>query len=150
MVVPMPRCERLPLLACSYVGTKFPDRVPQDQVLLRAFLGGVRSPGVLRHDDESLASLAHRCLSGLLQIRGTPQWYRAFRFPRSMPQYEVGYKSRIQGIRTGAERHPGLVVCGGALGAVGLPDCIAAGAQAATLAMEAAARVRRPVLAAQA
>ena len=130
------RRERLPILACSHVSVKYPQRVPADRVLLRAFLGGARDPEVLERDDDDLAALAHRTLSRLLRIDGEPLFCRTHRFPESMPQYPVGYRAVMRNIEQRAQRYPGLSLGGGVLGAVGLPDCIASGETAASRAME--------------
>ena len=51
-------------------------------------------------------------------------------FPRAMPQFPVGYDGTIERLREGCSRHSGLVLCGGAVGALGLPDCITSGRRA--------------------
>ncbi len=130
------RSEKLPILACNHVSAKYPDRAPRDQVLLRAFLGGARDPELLDRDDAALVALTHRTLSGLLRIESGPVFHRIHRFPASMPQYPVGYRAVMQAIVERARRHPGLALCGGVLGAVGLPDCIATAEAAAVRAME--------------
>jgi protoporphyrinogen/coproporphyrinogen III oxidase len=40
----VPRIERNPLLAATWVTSKWPHRAPDDRILLRAFLGGGRDP----------------------------------------------------------------------------------------------------------
>ena len=130
------RNEKLPILACSHVSVKYPDRAPRDRILLRAFLGGARDPEILDRDDDALAALAHRTLSGLLRIEAEPVFQRIHRFPASMPQYPVGYRTVMQAIVERARHHRGLSLCGGVLGAVGLPDCVASAEAAAGSAME--------------
>ena len=143
----VPRAERLPILACSYVNAKFPDRVPGGTILLRAFLGGALQPGVLGQGDDEMVESAHRCLAQLLRIRGEPRSARLFRYPRSMPQFPVGYRSRLGSIHARAERYPGLFFCGGIDGAIGLPDCIASGDRVAGEAIELGrARTKRAAL----
>ncbi len=132
----VPRSERLPILACSYVSAKFDHRAPRDRVLLRAYLGGATQAALMDRSDSELVGLAHESLRELLGIRGRPLLSKTSRFPRSMPQHPVGFKKRASRILDLASRHPGLVLCGGALGVVGLPDCIRAGEQAAERALE--------------
>jgi oxygen-dependent protoporphyrinogen oxidase len=125
------RTEGQPILACSHVSVKYPERVPRGRVLLRAFLGGARNPGVVDLADEGLVRLAHRSVAGLLKIEGSPLFTRAHRFPSSMPQYAVGYRRHRDAIVERSRRHPGLFPCGGVLGTIGLPDCIESGESAA-------------------
>ena len=47
----VPRGEGLRTTAITFSSTKLPGRAPEGHVLLRAFLGGVRDPGVLALDD---------------------------------------------------------------------------------------------------
>ena len=130
----VPRTEKLPILACSYVSRKFEDRGPADTMVLRAFLGGATNPAVLENDDDHLVSLTHATLARLLGIRHEPVLARLHRFPGSMPQYRPGQAKWIAGIRSRAERHPGLFFAGSTLGAFGLPDCTQSGEDAASAA----------------
>ena len=130
----VPRSEKLPILACSYVSRKFEDRGPADTMVLRAFLGGATNPAVLEHDDDHLVSLTHATLARLLGIRHEPVLARVHRFPGSMPQYRPGQAKWIAGIRSRSQRHPGLFFAGSTLGAFGLPDCTQSGEDAASAA----------------
>ena len=130
----VPRTEKLPILACSYVSRKFQDRGPADTMVLRAFLGGATNPAVLDSDDDRLVSLTHAALARLLGIGHEPVLARVHRFPGSMPQYQPGQATWIAGIRSRAERHPGLFFAGSTLGAFGLADCTQSGEDAASAA----------------
>jgi oxygen-dependent protoporphyrinogen oxidase len=132
----VPRSESVPFLACSFVSEKFPGRVPEDQVLLRVFVGGARSPEHLDPADAEIEQRTHEALSGFLAIRQPPVLSRTRRNTRSMPQYDVGYSETIDAIRNGFAKLPGLFVAGTAVGAFGLPDCIASGESAAAEALD--------------
>jgi len=140
----VPRTAGLPILGCSYVSQKFPGRAPADRVLLRAFLGGALDPDVLERSEDERIQIAHRTLAALLDIEGQPELARAHAHPRSMPQYAVGDRSRIERIGERLALHGGLLVAGSLLGAVGVPDCIESGQRAAerALAYVAAFRAR--------
>jgi len=131
----VPRGEGLPLLAANYVSAKFAGRAPNGALLLRAFLGGATAPGILDRTDHELVDEAHRTLSGLLEIAGQPLLSAVHRAPRSMPQFPVGDAERLARLDERLAGHPGLLLCGGAVGAVGLPDCIASGERAARAAL---------------
>ena len=139
----VPRSEKLPILACSYVSRKFEDRGPADTMVVRAFLGGATNPAVLEHDDDHLVSLTHATLARLLGIRHEPVLARVHRFPNSMPQYRLGQATWIAGIRARAERHPGLFFAGSTLGVFGLPDSTQSGEDAASAAFAFLANVKR-------
>jgi oxygen-dependent protoporphyrinogen oxidase len=127
----VPRTAGHPVLACSYVNNKFPDRAPAETLLLRVFLGGALHPETADLDDDALVGLSRAHVEAVLGIEGPPRFHRTFRYPRSMPQFGVGHRERIEALSGRLERYPGLITCGAAGGATGLPDCIAAGERAA-------------------
>jgi len=127
----VPRTAGHPVLACSYVNNKFPERAPADTLLLRVFLGGALHPETADLDDDALVDLSRAHVESVLGLDSPPRFHRSFRYPRSMPQFGVGHRERIDALRSRLERYPGLIVCGAAAGATGLPDCIAAGERAA-------------------
>jgi oxygen-dependent protoporphyrinogen oxidase len=139
----IPRNAGLPLLACSHVSGKFAERAPAGHVLLRAFLGGALAPDTLDAPDDRLAQTAHETLRQLLGIEGGPMLATVHRYPRSMPQFAVGHRGRIDAMQERLRDHPGLLLAGAALGAVGLPDCIRSGERAAKAALSHVAAGRR-------
>lgn len=126
-----PRGEPSEILAASFASTKFPGRWPTGETLIRVFVGGALRPDLAARSEDDLVQLAHRELARLLAIRGEPRFARALRFSQAMPQYEVGFPARAAAIARRASAHPGLSLAGSVLGAVGLPDCIRSGEQAA-------------------
>ncbi len=127
----VPRGEGLPMLAASFASLKFPKRTRPGEVLIRCFLGGALHPGLAELPEDELARLADDQLRRLIGIVGEPRFTRTMRFPRAMPQYEVGFPERARRIAARLADLPGLAVAGGAVGAVGLPDCIRSGERAA-------------------
>ena len=123
----VPRVERSPLLAGTWVTSKWPGRAPQGHVLLRGFLGGGRDPRRLDASDADLVALAREELERLLGITGAPIFTRLFRWMRQSPQYEVGHLQRIAAIDQRLASIPGMFVTGSGFRAIGIPDCIADG-----------------------
>lgn len=131
----VPRNAGLPVLACSFSNRKFAGRAPDDTLLLRVFLGGALHPEALDHDDADLLDQAHRSIAPLLGISAPPRAARLFRLPRSMPQFNLGELERRARVTRLVEDQPGLWLCGSAVGAFGLPDCIGSGEAAAAAAL---------------
>ena len=123
----VPRIERSPLLAATWVTSKWPHRAPEGHVLLRAFLGGGRDPHRLDQTDDELIQLAREALSEVMGISGPPLFSRLFRWTNQSPQYEVGHLRRVAAIDEHLVRFPGLFVTGSGFRAIGIPDCIADG-----------------------
>jgi protoporphyrinogen/coproporphyrinogen III oxidase len=136
----VPRLERSPLLAATWVTSKWPGRAPDGCALLRAFLGGGRDPQRLDMTDDELVSSAREALEDVLRINGEPVFARLFRWTRQTPQYEVGYLDRVAAIERRLQSIPGVFVTGSGFRAAGIPDCIADGRQVATVAAEYLAR----------
>jgi oxygen-dependent protoporphyrinogen oxidase len=132
----VPRTERLPILACSYVSEKFAGRAPGGVALFRAFLGGATRPQALNAADDVLVRETHESLRRILAIRADPVFAKAYRSPDSMPQFGVGASAAIGSIRDRAASHPGLFLAGSIVGAYGLPDCIRSGEDAADRAVK--------------
>lgn len=127
----IPRVERKRLLACTFVGAKFPHRVPPDKITLRCFFGGAGNDAVLQESDESLIAMAREELRGILGLTAAPVYTGVSRWPKSMAQYIVGHGARLQEIESRAAAIPGLYLAGNAYTGIGIPDCIRMGRQAA-------------------
>ena len=123
----VPRVERSPILAATWLSSKWPHRAPDDRVLLRTFFGGARDPQVLDQSDEELVSRSLTAIAPLLGITGGPLLTRVYRWERASAQHEVGHLHRIAVIDRALERHPGLFVTGSGFRGVGIPDCVADG-----------------------
>jgi len=139
----VPRAESSPLLAATWVTSKWPGRAPGGHALLRAFVGGARDPKRLEDSDDRLIDTAAAALADVLEIDGPPVLTRLYRFPDQSPQYEVGHLQRVEAIEQRAASIPGLFFAGSGVRAIGIPDCIADGRAAATRAAAYAGRVPR-------
>jgi oxygen-dependent protoporphyrinogen oxidase len=127
----VPRVERSPLLAATWVTSKWPHRAPAGHVLLRGFLGGGRDPRRLDATDEELVRMVVDELAQLLEITGSPIFTRLFRWTKQSPQYEVGHLQRVATIERQLAAVPGLFIAGSGFRAIGIPDCIADGRETA-------------------
>ncbi len=124
----VPRVERdWSLMAGSWVTSKWPERAPANQALLRGFLGGARDPSALDRTDAGLVADAHRDFTTLLGTTAEPIVKRVYRWPRLSPQHEVGHQERVAEIDSRLRQWPGLQIIGAGVRAVGLPDCVAHG-----------------------
>ena len=127
----VPRVEQNPLLASTWVTSKWAGRAPDGHVLLRGFLGGGRDPNRLDQSDDDLVRLAQDALADTLGIEGDPVLTRLSRYPRQSPQYEVGHLKRVASIEARLSEMPGLFLAGSGFRAIGIPDCISDGREAA-------------------
>ncbi|MBI3252786.1 MAG: protoporphyrinogen oxidase [Candidatus Omnitrophica bacterium] len=126
-----PRLEKNPLIACTFSSQKFKNRAPEGFELLRAFVGGAFGKNFYEKEDADLMGLVGENLSALLGIKGRPVFSALHRHPRSMVQYTLGHRSRVEKIREEARRFPRLFFAGSAYDGVGIPDCVKSGETAA-------------------
>jgi oxygen-dependent protoporphyrinogen oxidase len=127
----VPKIERERLAACTFVGTKFSYRVPDDRIVLRCFFGGIADAAILNESDDALVALAREELRRMLGLTAAPVSQVIARWPRSMAQYGLGHAGRIAEIRERAAAIPGLHLAGNAYEGIGIPDCINTGRAAA-------------------
>ena len=127
----VPRKERQRLMACTWVGMKFPYRVPEGKIVARCFLGGMEDPEVLAEPDEAVTAIVTRELAEIAGVRAQPTFVRIARWPRSMAQYTVGHPQRLAEMEARAAAIPGLHLAGNAYEGIGIPDCIRMGKRAA-------------------
>ena len=131
----VPKKERQRLAACTFVGTKFSYRVPDDRIVLRCVFGGIADAAILNETDESLVAIARDELRRILGLTAAPIAHVTARWPRSMAQYTIGHQQRVEEIRARAAAIPGLHLAGNAYEGIGIPDCINTGRAAAKAAL---------------
>jgi oxygen-dependent protoporphyrinogen oxidase len=127
----VPAVENRQILAASFASNKFPGRAPNDEVLIRVFIGGACQPELADLPDSKLRAIAVAELSELLGITAEPVYSQITRWPRAMPQYHLGHMELVERIEQQARTHPNLALCGNAYRGVGIPNCIHQGELAA-------------------
>ncbi|HUI82460.1 MAG TPA: protoporphyrinogen oxidase [Bryobacteraceae bacterium] len=127
----VPKKERRRLMACTWVGEKFPYRVPDGKIVARCFLGGMDDPAVLKESDDAVTAVVLDELREIAGVRAQPKFTRVSRWPQSMAQYTVGHADRLKEIETRVAALPGLHLAGNAYEGIGIPDCIRMGKRAA-------------------
>lgn len=127
-----PRIENRDVMAMTWMSSKWPDRAPAGQVMVRAFVGRAGQDAALDGDDEHLVWIALKEVLDVLKLNVTPSMTRVYRWDRGMPQYNMGYLGRLDRIESDIARTPGIEIAGNMLRGVGIPDCIVSGENAAT------------------
>lgn len=122
----VPKGENRKIIACTFVHNKFDSRTGDDHVLLRCFLNS----GLDRSDAELLANVESE-LAAILGIKAPTEFGRVYRWPKAMPQYEVGHLDKVRAIDESLKALPGLQLIGNAYRGLGIPDCVREGKLAA-------------------
>lgn len=123
----VPAIERRSLLACTFSSVKFDGRAPEGCVSMRCFMGGTARPDLIHVGENELVSLARRDLKHYIGVSEPPIWHNLSRWPRSMPQYNIGHQERVAQIERLAGEIPGLSLAGNSYHGVGIPDCVRSG-----------------------
>lgn len=127
----IPAVEDRSALACTWTSTKFPGRAPDGAALVRVFLGRAGQAELVFEDDETLLRLAQEELRDTLGIDQPPSFSRIKRWPRAMPQYNVGHLALVEELEAAISAVEGLQLAGAGYRGIGVPDCVLSGREAA-------------------
>jgi oxygen-dependent protoporphyrinogen oxidase len=119
-----PRKEGLRLLGCLFPSAIFPGRAPAGHVALAAFGGGRTDPEFASWDEDRIVATAIEDLRGPLSLRGEPAFRLVRRWPRAIPQYELGHGRFVERAQEIERSLPGLRLAGNYLGGISVPDCV--------------------------
>jgi len=121
LVVPTPGAR---VLGAIWSSALFPARAPAGETLVTVFLGGARDPAAIDLSDEALLEIASRELSEALGARKPARLILATRHPRSIPQYDLGHRARIESVEQAEARIPNLKILGNFRGGVSVGDVV--------------------------
>jgi oxygen-dependent protoporphyrinogen oxidase len=120
----IPGREGRATLGALFSSTLFPGRAPARHVLLTAFIGGARNEAVAARDDATVLAQVSEDLRALLGISGAPRFALLNRWPRAIPQYELGHLERIARIDAALARLPGLYTRANWRDGISVADCV--------------------------
>ena len=81
--------------------------------------------------DDLLVQRVEEENAAVLGITGAPIDRMTWKYPRALPQYNVGHAQRVKEIREAASESPGLFLAGNYLAGRSIGDCVEAGFLAA-------------------
>jgi oxygen-dependent protoporphyrinogen oxidase len=119
-----PRKEGLNILGCLFTSTLFPGRAPEGHASLAAFVGGRTNPEITTRDDGAIYATVRGELGRALGLSGEPVFHHVRRWPRAIPQYELGHGRFIERAEEIERQNPGLRISGNFLRGISVPDCI--------------------------
>ncbi len=136
----VPEVEKRRILGTLFSSTLFPGRAPAGHVGLTTFVGGVRQPELARLDDHNLVALVRAELGALLGARGEPAFVSVKRWPRAIPQYNVGFQRFKDACAAVELAAPGLFIGGNCRDGISLANCIESGRRLASAVQSAQVR----------
>ena len=120
----VPAAEGRNILGTIFSSSLFPGRAPRDNVLLTTFIGGARQPSMAQMEDGPLQQVVVSDLSDLLGVSGEPTFRRIIRWPRAIPQYNLGHDRIISALEKLEAACSGLHLMGNYRGGIAAGQCI--------------------------
>jgi oxygen-dependent protoporphyrinogen oxidase len=93
-------------------------------VALNAFIGGSRQPELYDLDQDALLNIVIKEVKSTMQISGNPVYLHTTRWKQSIPQYTIGYQSKMDVLHQFEESSPGLFLAGNYRGGISVGDCL--------------------------
>jgi oxygen-dependent protoporphyrinogen oxidase len=137
LVYPEGTAERLPdgtgfvtpigqgtVTACTWISRKWPSEELGSRAVLRCFVARAGSEEALELSDDRLIDRVRAESEEAAPMLAAPEATDVIRWPRAMPQYEVGHVDRVAGIDQALLATPGIFVSGSAYRGVGIADCV--------------------------
>ncbi|HEY6171092.1 MAG TPA: protoporphyrinogen oxidase [Candidatus Kapabacteria bacterium] len=121
----IPKVEGFRILGTLFSSTLFPNRAPDDHVLLTTYIGGARYPELALLGDDELVKLVLGDLRVLLGVTAKPSFTARTTWQKAIPQYEVGYGEFKEMMTNFEKEYPGIYLAGNFRDGISLPDCIA-------------------------
>jgi oxygen-dependent protoporphyrinogen oxidase len=119
------------ILGALFSSSVFPNRAPEEHVLLTALIGGARKAELTDLPDDLLLDLTIDDLHALLGVHGEPTFVRRIDWPHAIPQYNLGYEKAKTTLETIEKRHPGLYFAGNYRQGISVGDAMQSGEDAA-------------------
>ncbi len=120
------------ITASTWVSSKWPREEHAGRAVIRCYVGRFGDDeDALERSDRDLAAAAARDVESASPLGSEPEATKVVRWPRSMPQYEVGHLERLARIDGALSPLPGMFLAGSAYRGVGVADCVRQGGEAA-------------------
>lgn len=120
----VPRREGLHTICTFWNSSLFVGRAPEGKVLMTSFAGRNASDALATSSDEECARAIDEENAKILGIRGQPVDQMVWRYPRALPQYNVGHAHRVDEIKDLLPTSPNLYLAGNYLAGRSIGDCV--------------------------
>ena len=120
----VPSRAQASITACTWLSRKWPSPTYGDKAVIRCFVGRDGRQDALELEDDALIDVVRRDVEGVTSIGAQPTDARVVRWPKAMPQYDVGHLDRLGAIEQSLKQTPGVFLVGSAYRGVGIADCI--------------------------
>lgn len=127
----VPRREGLNTICSIWNSSLFEGRAPKGMQLLTSYARTDISGGLLAMPDDALARTVEAETEMILGVTGAPVERQIWKYPRALPQYNLGHADRVKAICGALGAFPNLHLAGNYLSGRSIGDCVEAGFRAA-------------------
>jgi oxygen-dependent protoporphyrinogen oxidase len=120
----VPRSEKLHTLGTVWNSSLFPGRAPRGAVTLTSFTGGATNPEIAAEPDGEIAKIIQSENEHILKIIGSPVASAVWKYPRALPQYNLGHGHVVEAIRDAERKLPGIFFAGNYLEGPSVGKCV--------------------------
>jgi protoporphyrinogen/coproporphyrinogen III oxidase len=127
----VPRGEKVRTLGTVWNSSLFPGRAHEGSVTITSFIGGATDPDIIQLHEENIAAIVSEENARILGITGPPVEVAVWKYPRALPQYNLGHGHIVETIRDAERALPGLFIAGNYLEGPAVGKCVENGFQTA-------------------
>ncbi|MDL1893161.1 protoporphyrinogen oxidase [Sphingobacteriales bacterium CHB3] len=127
----VPAKEQRSILGTIWSSVLFPGRAPEGHVALTTFVGGSRQPELCDRTDTEIVKMVTTELQLLMNVVGNPVFSKLIRWPKAIPQYNLGYGKIVEELERCEHNNPGLYFCSNFKGGIAVGDCVMSGKKVA-------------------
>jgi protoporphyrinogen/coproporphyrinogen III oxidase len=127
----VPRREGLGTICTFWNSSLFPTHARNGTVVMTSFAARGIDGSLNEMSDDLLAQQVEAENAAVLGIAGAPIDRMVWKYPRALPQYNVGHAQRVKEIREALNGLPGLFLAGNYLAGRSIGECVDTGFQAA-------------------
>jgi len=120
----VPRSEGKHVLGTVWNSSLFPGRAPENMASFTSFAGGATDPALCNMSDDQIGEIICGELGSILGITGPPVTRLVHRYPRALPQYNLGHSETVSALGVAASSVPGLFLAGNYLSGPSIGSCI--------------------------
>jgi len=120
----IPSKEKKSFLGAIWNSVIFPNRSSHDTASFTLFAGGARDPEIFSLDKEILFMKVRGEFETLMKISGEPVFLFYKFWPKTIPQYNIGYVEHENYFDQFEKKFPGIILSGNYRGGISIGDCI--------------------------